>query len=83
MALMYGSKDHQLPIRKSFENYVPHNFGLEKGSEESKLVAQKIKEFYYGDQEPSWETLAKFIEVSKTNTISCVSEYFRNVSAGD
>lgn len=58
MALFSGS------VPKNFEDYVPHSFSLEKGSEKSKLIAQKIKEFYYEDQEPSSETLSKFLEVS-------------------
>lgn len=54
----------QTTIHKDFENFVPHSFGLEKGSQESKRIAQKIKDFYYKGKEPSSETLANYIEVS-------------------
>lgn len=67
MALFFGSKDGP-PVHKNFENYVPHIFDLERGSEKSKIIAQKIKEFYYKDKEPSTDTLANFLEVNTATT---------------
>lgn len=56
------------PIHSDFERFVPLAFGLERGSEKSKQVAQRIKEFYYGSQQPSLETLEAFIKVLMMNT---------------
>ncbi|KAF5299076.1 hypothetical protein FQR65_LT09434 [Abscondita terminalis] len=39
-------------ITKDFEDKIPYTFNILKGSSESKLVANKIKSFYYGDNEP-------------------------------
>lgn len=51
------------PIHRDFELMVPVAFGLKRGSEKSKQIAQQIKDFYYGDKEPSLETLDIFIKV--------------------
>lgn len=51
------------PIHENFESFVPHDFNLKVGSEESKRIAQQIKEFYYKNKEPSKETLNEFVNV--------------------
>lgn len=63
----------QIPIHNDFENFVPHSFQLERGSNESKRIAQKIKDFYYKGKEPSLETLANYIEVSRAIKTSLIS----------
>lgn len=60
LAIKTGEK----PIHKDFESFVPWTLNLKKGSEESKKIAQRIKEHYYGDQQPSLETLEAFIKVN-------------------
>lgn len=67
VVLFLESKKGQPPIPKDFENFVPYSFELERGSEESKRIAQKIKEFYYGDKEPSLDTLPNYINVGEFN----------------
>lgn len=52
------------PIHRNFENLLPFTFKLKEGSEESKRLAQKLKEFYYQDKEPSAETGDSYVEVS-------------------
>ncbi|KAF5299074.1 hypothetical protein FQR65_LT09432 [Abscondita terminalis] len=38
---------------KDFENKVPHNMNVAKGSALSKSIADKIKSFYYGNETPT------------------------------
>lgn len=52
------------PIHKDFEDLVVAKFDLDRGSEKSKRVARKIKDFYYGNKEPSLDTLETFVQVS-------------------
>lgn len=52
------------PIHKNFEQLVPRDFNLERGSEKSKKIAQEIKEYYYGDKNPSLETLDIYVKVN-------------------
>lgn len=61
--VLYSELEKTEPIHKDFEKFVPHGFNLQVGSMESKEIAQKIKEFYYKDSEPSSETLETFIKV--------------------
>lgn len=69
LGIFMEERKGEMPIHKDFEKFVPHDFGLERGSEESKRIAQKIKDFYYKDKEPSPKTLANYIEVSEAITI--------------
>lgn len=63
------------PVHNDFETLIPLAFDLERGSEKSKQIAQKIKEFYYGEQQPSMETLETFVKVSRNKLI--YSEVYR------
>lgn len=63
LGLFSAAKRGSEPVHKDFENFVPFPFGLEKGSEESKRIAQMIKQFYYKEEKPSLETLTNFLEV--------------------
>lgn len=63
VGLFFAGLKGSQPVHKDFERFVPYVFGLEKGSEASKRVAQKVKEFYYKDREPSLETLNEFVTV--------------------
>lgn len=49
-----------------FELCIPHFMKLQLGSNISKMVAKQIKEFYFGDKEPSTENVDKFYIVSQT-----------------
>lgn len=64
LSVIIAARKGDEPIHKDFEEFVPLAFGLEKGSEKSKQIAQRIKQFYYGDKIPSQETLDAFILVS-------------------
>lgn len=48
------------PIHVNFEDNVPYFLNLERGSDASKKVAEKIKQFYYGDEKPSRQSIEKF-----------------------
>nr|CAD7598097.1 unnamed protein product [Timema genevievae] len=50
-------------INSDLERVVPVDLGLEKGSPESLQVANKVKEFYFGDREISLETKEQWIEL--------------------
>lgn len=64
LSMILAARKGSQPIHKDFELLVPIAFGLQRGSEKSKQIAQQIKEFYYGDKEPSMETLDIFIKVN-------------------
>lgn len=63
LSILLAMKSGVDPVHKDFEILIPLAFNLEKGGAKSKQVAQKIKEFYYGDKEPSKETLEAFVKV--------------------
>nr|CAD7201674.1 unnamed protein product [Timema douglasi] len=50
-------------INSDLERVVPVNLGLEKGSPESLRVANKVKEFYFGDRNISLETKEQWIQL--------------------
>lgn len=82
LGLFLGAKAGREPVHKDFENFVPFTFGVEKGSVESKRIAQTIKKFYYKETEPSLETLANYIEVSNS-TRKYIRINGRNILVGD
>lgn len=51
------------PVHDDFESSIPYIMNLKRGSPESKQLAQKIKDFYYGDEEPSLDTIGIFYDV--------------------
>lgn len=67
---MFNKIKNLEPIHRDLENLVPYDFSLEFGGNESKKLAQKIKEYYYKDTDPSLDTLEAFIKVSKNPTKS-------------
>jgi hypothetical protein len=48
----------------NFELLVPRSLGIETNTPESKEVAQKLKNFYFGDKPVSQETLFQYVDVS-------------------
>lgn len=52
------------PIHEDFEKTVPRELNLKYGSDASKNVARRIKEFYYGDEEPSLNCVDNYYLVS-------------------
>nr|CAD7445445.1 unnamed protein product [Timema bartmani] len=50
-------------IVNDLERVVPLDLGLTKGSAESVEVANKVKEFYFGDQELSYDTKQHWIDL--------------------
>ncbi|RZB94407.1 COesterase, Abhydrolase 3, and/or DUF2424 domain containing protein [Asbolus verrucosus] len=52
-------KDPNHPERPTFEEVIPWFFGYQNGSPERKAVAEKIKTFYYGSEEPSHKNIGK------------------------
>lgn len=66
-SMFFGTLGGAEPIHKDFERFVPLSFGVERGSEASKRVAQKIKEFYYKDRKPSLDTLDAYLAVNLPN----------------
>lgn len=56
-------KKKKPPIHDDFEGLVTYRLGVKRGSEASKKIAQKIKEFYYRGEEPSIEAVQTFYDV--------------------
>lgn len=50
-----------------FEIFLPEDMYITKGSKKSLNLAQKIKEFYFGNSTPSMENIQKMFNVSFTN----------------
>jgi hypothetical protein len=53
----------------TYEEAIPWTFGYQEKTEESKAVAQKIKEFYLGNEEASKKNILKVDKVSTESTI--------------
>lgn len=53
------------PIHKNFEDMVLQTFNIGRRNEKSRRIAQKIKEYYYGDKNQSLETLDIYIKVGR------------------
>ncbi|RZC40939.1 esterase [Asbolus verrucosus] len=49
-----------LQVTTNFEDAIPHSYNIKRGSVISKHVADKIKEFYYGSEEPTNKDMEKF-----------------------
>lgn len=52
---MLEKKWNRSMIITDFEDVIPHQFHLTKGSESSKEIVAKIKEFYFGNDSSSYE----------------------------
>nr|QIK02104.1 carboxylesterase 1 [Holotrichia parallela] len=48
---------------EDFTYFVPREFEIAPGSEEEAIVSQKIKEFYYGDTEPTRQDIAPAVDL--------------------
>lgn len=51
----------------NFEKSVPHTIQLPKGSPMSKEIARRIKEFYYGNEEPGPKNLDNYYKLETDN----------------
>ncbi|KAK9746441.1 Carboxylesterase family [Popillia japonica] len=58
-------KDRQLVT--DFEEAIPFNLGIPKGSPQSLKTAAKIKEYYYGDKEPSFDDMDTLYKLQTDN----------------
>lgn len=63
LSIVLGARHNRDPVHNDFEKLIPHHFNLTRGNEESKQVAAKIREFYYGDKEPSLDILDAYVKV--------------------
>ncbi|XP_018335762.1 esterase FE4-like isoform X1 [Agrilus planipennis] len=63
LALFDKKTAGEIKIVEDFETTVPVALGFSKGSYSSKLVAQKIKQFYFGSDEPGLHNLDKYYMV--------------------
>lgn len=52
-----GDKSNPNYYKVNFEKMIPYDLKLKRGSEEFTKTAQKIKKFYFGNKEPSEETV--------------------------
>lgn len=50
-------------LEADFSSQVPSELNLEEGSVEFEEVARRMKEFYYGDEEPTKENIENFVTV--------------------
>lgn len=53
LGIFWAAQHSRQPVHKDFENFVPHTFELAKGNDKAKKVAQKVKQYYYKNEEPS------------------------------
>ncbi|CAG2065738.1 unnamed protein product, partial [Timema podura] len=59
------------PIANDIERLVPLELGLTKGSQQSQEVANKIKQFYFGDQAISVSSKDQYINLITDELIVC------------
>lgn len=53
-----------MTVITDFEESIPYTLKLAPGSDDSKKIARLIKEFYYGNEEPSLDNIDKYDDVS-------------------
>jgi hypothetical protein len=52
-------------LDKEFERAIPADFPVARNTSKSHEISNMIKEFYFGDQHVSEETILQFVNVSK------------------
>lgn len=56
----------EVRVITNFEDAVPYFLNVPNGSKKSKEIAQRIKQFYYGDEVPTLDNIDRFYIVSTT-----------------
>lgn len=59
-------------VNAEFESFIPPDMELTVGSEKSIQMSNKIKEFYFKDEQPSWTTFDELILVCIANYCSII-----------
>lgn len=54
----------EVKLITDFEDAVPYFLNVPRGSEKSRKIAHKIKEFYYGEENPNLENIDRYYVVS-------------------
>lgn len=63
MELTYLQITGQSMLIEDFTEFIPEDLEISPGSEEERALSQRIKEFYYGDTEPSRDDLMPAIDL--------------------
>ncbi|KAK9719056.1 Carboxylesterase family [Popillia japonica] len=63
MELTYLQITGQSMLIEDFTEFIPEDLEIAPGSEEERALSQRIKEFYYGDTEPSRDDLMPAIDL--------------------
>ncbi|KAI4462857.1 carboxylesterase [Holotrichia oblita] len=53
----------QSMLIEDFTEFIPEDLEIVRGSEEEELLSQRIKEFYYGDKEPSRDDILPAVDL--------------------
>ena len=56
-------------MNNNFTAVLPHNLNLTKNIARTRDISDKVRQFYFGDNKVSKETLGKYIEVSHITKI--------------
>ncbi|XP_063239420.1 esterase E4-like isoform X2 [Bacillus rossius redtenbacheri] len=65
----YYTAESYADFNSDFEQFIPAYLNLTKGSPESKRLAAKIKKFYFGDKDVSYETLQELTDLRSDNFV--------------
>ncbi|XP_018335696.1 uncharacterized protein LOC108744438 [Agrilus planipennis] len=52
-AMEYVAAERAIPSPNNTEDLIPYSYNVPKGSEKSKKIAEDLKRFYFGDEDPS------------------------------
>lgn len=53
-----------------FTGFIPPDLQIERGSEEEAILADRIKRFYYGDEEPSRDDITQAVQLHTDYTFA-------------
>lgn len=65
-----------------FEDLINHRLGVKKGSEVSRKIAEKIKEFYYPERQPRLDPIQAFYDVRIVFFNCCLRSLLPTVLVG-
>lgn len=63
MEMTYLQATGQSMLIEDFTEFIPEDLEITPGSEEERALSQRIKEFYYGDTEPSRDDIMPAIDL--------------------
>jgi uncharacterized HAD superfamily protein len=54
-------------LNENFENIITRNLNIERNTDKSRNIANKVKKFYFGEEKICKKTRQQYVDVSKCN----------------